>query len=189
MKRKAGLIILLVLVMLVSFSGEYQVQSASFLPTDDTQACSVDVESQRQVYRIYYTTIEDISRLMAFDVFEYNNQVEQYVLAALSPDELAQVQNLGFTTLFDAHEDANFQKLKLLATNSLDTIGPPFNCYRTVEELYAYGAALAAYYPTLAEWIDVGDSWEKSVGQPDGYDMMLLRLTNEISQRKSRACC
>lgn len=119
MKRKAGLIILLVLVMLVSFSGEYQVQSASFLPTDDTQACSVDVESQRQVYRIYYTTIEDISRLMAFDVFEYNNQVEQYVLAALSPDELAQVQNLGFTTLFDAHEDANFQKLKLLATNSL----------------------------------------------------------------------
>ncbi|HOV30168.1 MAG TPA: M14 family zinc carboxypeptidase [Anaerolineaceae bacterium] len=187
MKRKAGLIILLVLVMLVSFSGEYQVQSASFLPTDDTQACSVDVESQRQVYRIYYTTIEDISRLMAFDVFEYNNQVEQYVLAALSPDELAQVQNLGFTTLFDAHEDANFQKLKLLATNSLDTIGPPFNCYRTVEELYAYGAALAAYYPTLAEWLDVGDSWEKSVGQPDGYDMMLLRLTNEnITEEKPR---
>ena len=36
----------------------------------------------------------------------------------------------------------------------LDTIGPLFNCYRTVEELYAYGAALAAYYPTLAEWID-----------------------------------
>ena len=109
MKRKAGLIILLVLVMLVSFSGEYQVQSASFLPTDDTQACSVDVESPRQVYRIYYTTIVDISRLMACDVFESKSRGEQYVLAALSPDELAQVQNLGFTTLFDAHEDANFR--------------------------------------------------------------------------------
>ena len=59
MKRKAGLIILLVLVMLVSFSGEYQVQSASFLPTDDTQACSVDVESQRQVRFSLYLQVGD----------------------------------------------------------------------------------------------------------------------------------
>ena len=187
MKRNAGLVILLVLVMLVSFSGERQVQSAPFPPADDAKACSLDEESQRQVYRIYYTRVEEISSLVEFDVFEYNNQLEHYVLAALSPDELAQVQNMGYTTLFDAQEDANFQKLKLLATNSLDTIGPPYNCYRTVEELYAYGAALATYYPTLAEWTDVGDSWEKSVGQPDGYDMMLLRLTNEnITEAKPR---
>jgi len=116
---------------------------------------------------------------MAYDVFEYNNQLEHYVLAALSPAELAEVRSLGFYTLYDAHEDANFQKLALLATTSLDSIAPPYNCYRTVEELYTYGAALASYYPNLADWTDVGNSWEKSVGQPDGYDMMLLRLTNE----------
>jgi hypothetical protein len=68
-------------------------------------------------------------------------------------------------------------------------LGQPYNCYRTVEELYAYGAALASYYPHLAEWTDVGDSWEKALVSTDGYDMMLLRLTNEISPRLNRACC
>ena len=54
MKRKAGLIILLVLVMLVSFSGEHQVQSASFLPTDDTQACSLDEgRSRKERFSVY----------------------------------------------------------------------------------------------------------------------------------------
>ena len=54
MKRKAGLIILLVLVMLVSFSGEYQVQSAPFPLTDDTQACSVDEgRSRKERFSVY----------------------------------------------------------------------------------------------------------------------------------------
>ena len=47
-----------------------------------------------------------------------------------------------------------------------------------MEETYAAAAAIAANHPALATWSDVGDSWEKSVGQSDGYDMMVLKLTN-----------
>ncbi len=57
---------------------------------------------------------------------------------------------------------------------------PGFECYRTVEETLATGAALAAQNPTLATWIDLGDSWEKLFpghGGP-GYDLRVLRLTN-----------
>ncbi|MEZ5332074.1 MAG: M14 family zinc carboxypeptidase [Thermoanaerobaculia bacterium] len=55
-----------------------------------------------------------------------------------------------------------------------------FECYRSVEEMLARGAEIAAQYPDLAEWIDLGDSWEKihpGHGGP-GYDIEVLRLTN-----------
>ncbi len=56
---------------------------------------------------------------------------------------------------------------------------PGYPCYRTVEETFATARQLAIDYPTLAEFIDVGDSWEKSEpGGGDGYDMMVLKLTN-----------
>jgi carboxypeptidase T len=57
---------------------------------------------------------------------------------------------------------------------------PRFDCYRTVEKTYDDAATLAASHPTLASWLDVGDSWEKAVVVPDltGYDMMVLKLTN-----------
>jgi len=45
--------------MLVSFSGEYQVQSASFLPTDDTQACSLDEGRSRQERFSLYLQVGD----------------------------------------------------------------------------------------------------------------------------------
>ena len=48
-----------------------------------------------------------------------------------------------------------------------------------MEETLADGAALAVAYPDLAEWIDIGDSWEKtSPGGLAGYDLMVLQLTN-----------
>jgi len=57
---------------------------------------------------------------------------------------------------------------------------PSFPCYRTVEETLATGAALAAAHPTLASWIDIGDSWEKTAGGGNpGYDLMVLKLTNQ----------
>ena len=56
---------------------------------------------------------------------------------------------------------------------------PGFACYRTVEETYADAQALATTAPSLAEWIDVGDSWKKTQDSADGYDLMVLRLTNE----------
>ncbi|HKP51947.1 MAG TPA: M14 family zinc carboxypeptidase [Chloroflexia bacterium] len=60
-----------------------------------------------------------------------------------------------------------------------------FGSYRTVEENYAYMDSLVAAYPTLAEKVDIGDTWCKthpgSCTQPNsynGYDMYVLHITN-----------
>ncbi len=62
---------------------------------------------------------------------------------------------------------------------------PGFSCYRTVEETFAAAESIVTNNPTLASWVDVGDSWLKTDRQPDqetgiqpGYDMSVLVLTN-----------
>jgi len=64
---------------------------------------------------------------------------------------------------------------------SIESI-PGFACYRTVEETLATGAALASANPTLATWMDLGDSWEKTFPghSGSGYDLMVLRLTSQV---------
>ena len=51
-----------------------------------------------------------------------------------------------------------------------------YPCYRTVEETYAAAASLDQL-SELATWTGVG-YLAKSLGPLDGYDMMVLKLTN-----------
>ena len=55
---------------------------------------------------------------------------------------------------------------------------PGFPCYRTVEETFAAADSIVANNPTLARWVNVGDSWLKTDAQ-GGYDMRILVLTNQ----------
>jgi carboxypeptidase T len=55
---------------------------------------------------------------------------------------------------------------------------PSFSCYETVEETYAAAQGFTTTYPNLAEWIDVGNSWEKGAAI-GGYDIFVLKLTNK----------
>ncbi len=54
---------------------------------------------------------------------------------------------------------------------------PGYSCYRTVEEGYAAAEALVAAHPTLASWLDVGNSWLKTQ-LSGGYDIRVLKITN-----------
>ncbi|MDP2007113.1 MAG: M14 family zinc carboxypeptidase [Rubrivivax sp.] len=54
---------------------------------------------------------------------------------------------------------------------------PGYSCYETVEETFAAGDGLVAARPTLATWVDAGDSWLKANGA-GGYDLRVLKLTN-----------
>jgi carboxypeptidase T len=54
---------------------------------------------------------------------------------------------------------------------------PGFACYETVEETFSAAQAIVAARPTLASWVDTGDSWQKTTGS-GGYDMRVLKLTN-----------
>ncbi|HET9493565.1 MAG TPA: M14 family zinc carboxypeptidase, partial [Chloroflexia bacterium] len=58
--------------------------------------------------------------------------------------------------------------------------------YKTVEEIYTFLDQKAAQYPTLAEKVDIGDSWCKanpgSCVRPEpnnGYDLFVMRITNQ----------
>jgi carboxypeptidase T len=58
--------------------------------------------------------------------------------------------------------------------------------YKTVEEIYAFLDQKAAQYPTLAQKIDIGDSWCKehpgTCIRPEpnnGYDLFVMRISNQ----------
>ncbi|HQL27689.1 MAG TPA: Ig-like domain-containing protein [Anaerolineaceae bacterium] len=140
-------------------------------------------DSRVYVVRVYYANEKDIQKLIPFDLFEFNDKVDKYVLVAATQWEIERIKALGFKVVVDDERSAD---LALGYGNQIQTI-PGYSCYRTVEETFATAANLAATYPTLAQWIDIGNSWEKSVGQPDGYDMMVLKLTNsQITESKPK---
>ncbi len=132
------------------------------------------------VARVYYGERTDLDQLAVFlDIWEVNH-AEGYLVALLSPSNVAQLEQSGYTLVVDQAQTALLtQHLDALAGQSLETI-PAFPCYRTVEETYATITSLAADYPQLAELIDIGDSWEKVTSDgPVGYEIYALRLTNE----------
>lgn len=137
------------------------------------------------IARVYYDSVEDLRRLSAYDLLEYNNPEEKYVLAIVSRADLTRLAALGFGVRVDVGRTASRTAPRAVDPGQAGagTTGsiPGFSCYRMVEETYADAAALAAARPDLASWIDVGDSWEKRVGRADGYDLMVLVLANRAT--------
>ena len=158
--------------------------SASLQAVDELADASASEKLPEGIFvvRVYYNSVEDSQLLTDFDLFEYNNQEERYFLVAAGRADLARLRSLGFRAELDPQETANFARLATPLAEQQAEIGiesiPGYTCYRTVEETYAAAQALVAAHPDLASWSDAGNSWEKSVGQADGYDMMVLKLTN-----------
>jgi hypothetical protein len=79
-------------------------------------------------------------------------------------------------------EDPDYQNLTIpdaTATITDSTI-PGFLSYRTVERTRSDAAALATANPTIASWVDIGDSYDKvASGGSKGYDLNVLQLTNK----------
>lgn len=129
------------------------------------------------VVRVYYDTPDQISALVDFDLFEYNNKKEQYVLVAVDKDSYAQLLGMGMRTQIDLTETAKLTPAE--PQPGQDAGIPGYPCYRTVEETFATGDTIIAAHPTLASFVDAGDSWEKATaGGLPGYDMKVLKLTN-----------
>lgn len=98
------------------------------------EASQIEVSQEIPVYRVYYDFPEEIQQLMAFDLFEFNNLEEKYVLVAVTADEVKKIDEMGFKVALDETETANFSLLATLSQNQLNTI-PGYSCYRTVERL------------------------------------------------------
>lgn len=131
------------------------------------------------VARVYYDDLSDINRLTAYDVWEYNNLKEQYVLVALNATAYERLQEQGWRLAVDEETTA--------VMNGRNQINTFASGYRTVDELYAELEAINDASPALTELVDYGDSYCKTKGgcttlggepQP-GYDLLAVRVSNE----------
>ncbi|PHV10139.1 carboxypeptidase [Chitinimonas sp. BJB300] len=120
-----------------------------------------------------------------------SNYDDGYLVLELNQQELAQLRDFGFNmkpaTEFMAQRKQLIEQIQSLSRKramsgesspnaSIFSI-PNYSCYETVEETFAAAAALAGSKPSLASWIDIGDSWQKKNAR-GGYDMRVLKLTN-----------
>ncbi|MEN8165023.1 MAG: hypothetical protein ABFS37_12905, partial [Acidobacteriota bacterium] len=139
---------------------------------------SLPTECPTTVVRVYTmdpAVIADIARWT--EPWEIRAK-EGYFIVDVNSDGLTRLENTGLPIEIDAKKTAEICAPHFRLPGQVSGI-PGYPCYRTVEETFATAAQLAVDYPTLAQWIDVGDSWEKTEpGGNAGYDMMVLILTN-----------
>lgn len=171
MKKKLWTLFTAILVLSMLFSG-------GAMASNSTQ--SEPPEENLVVARVYFGDQANLGTLARYlDIWEVNHS-EGYLVAMLSPVQLESLQQGGYQVIIDEEKTALLSiRNTPLPGQGPDTI-PGYPCYRTVEETYNALSALAAANPNLAEWIDIGDSWDKvTPGGPAGYDIWALRLTNE----------
>lgn len=144
---------------------------------------SVDIFSGQGplVARVFFADQEDLNELAReIDIWEVNH-AQGYLVAPLSPERYAALQQAGYRIEVDQAQTALLDRP--LRPLSGQTSGiPGYPCYRTVEETYADLAQLAVDHPDLASWIDIGASWDKATsGGPSGYDLHVLLLANRAT--------
>jgi len=129
------------------------------------------------VARVFFGDLADLDRLAhVLDVWEVVHE-EGCLVALLQPGQLDALRQAGYRVEVDQARTVLIGRpLQFLQGQAAGIPGYP--CYRTVEEIHADLAGLAAAHPTLATWVDVGDSWEKAVGGGPGYDLHALVLTS-----------
>ncbi len=130
------------------------------------------------VVRAYYTERQMVRDLAAWvEPWEVRPD-EGYVVVDVDRAGYERLLAAGWRIEVDQRLTAELNRPHVRLPGQVAGI-PGYPCYRTVEETFGTAQAIAAAYPHLATWTDIGDSWEKATpgGQP-GYDLMVLRLTN-----------
>ncbi len=174
MKRLAIFTSLLSLTLMILFA-------LTAKPAPAAQAPILDYDFV--VVKAYYDDLEMVSNLThAIEPWEINFD-KQYIVLDVDAAEYWQLERAGFRLEIDEKLTTELNMPRAPLAGQGGGI-PGYPCYRTVEETYDTAANIATNYPDLAEWVDVGDSWEKvTPGGLPGYDMMVLVLTNENIQR------
>lgn len=158
--------------LLFLFSAKSAIPAAS-------QSDTLPPEQNLKLVRIYFEEVQEINHLVSeYDIWEVNHDLG-FLLAYLSPIEIIELGDAGFTLEIDQPRSTQIQQSQEFDPAQVSGI-PGFPCYRTVEETYSSLAQLADSNPDLANWIDIGDSWEKIISAgSSGYDLQTLVLTNK----------
>ena len=133
------------------------------------------------VIRIPFATDDALRPLTGnLDVWEVNRETGE-VVALIFPGQERWLQLLGYTWTIDEERTAELAPPVARSGDQNSGI-PGYTCYRTVTETFTVLAQLAADKPAIAQWIDIGDSYDKiTSGGPDGSDIHALVLTNQNS--------
>ncbi len=191
--KKAVWVFLLVMVIHLGFSGRGMAAEMAPPPqpaeTPEPLSFSVSpalqdiqLHSRAQldavVVRIDFTNRDGLATLTgALDIWEVHHD-EGYVIALITQDQWAWLRLLGYTVTLDETRTAELNRPLVRSAGQTQGI-PGYACYRTVEETYDTLAGLAADHPDIAEWKDIGDTYDKvTAGGPSGYDLNALILTN-----------
>ncbi len=111
---------------------------------------------------------------------------EGYAVLGVDAAGLARLEAAGFVVEVDERRTREVcEAARRVKTTVSDGGIPGFECYRTLDEMTARAAELAAARPDLVELVDIGDSWEKTDGR-GGFDLVVLRLTNRSFPGTSR---
>ena len=147
----------------------------SSLPTDGR-----DGSADPLVIRIYYDKIGDLAALQSFDVWEYNNLQEQYVLAVVDRAGYETLMDRGWTVAIDSEQQQ-------AVTRNLSVGAGFFGGYRTIAEIHDDLATINTAAPNLTEIVTYGQSYCQTIGgcrtpgddDLPGYPLLALRITNE----------
>jgi carboxypeptidase T len=110
-----------------------------------------------------------------------------YLLTDLDRQEFAKLRELELSFNIAVSVDNKLTSQQSSLLRRIDQQGLPnlstqsisgFACYRTVEETFTTAQNIVANYPNLASWTDVGNTWQKTRNAANGYDMRVLKLTN-----------
>ena len=131
------------------------------------------------VVQVSYDGRAELEAILAINNPWHVDPLRQLVVLEADAEQLQHLQRLGVPVVVDQELSAQLNQLNQRLPNQTSGIPGDYYCYRTVEETLDTIQQLAASYPNLASWIDMGDSWEKT--EPDGeagYDLVVLHLTN-----------
>jgi hypothetical protein len=145
---------------------------------------SPETVGKLEVARVFFEDSAALHILVSrLDVWEVNHR-QGYVVAAAPLQILDDLVDQGFRVeVDDVQSTAAHALLASLAPGG--TPLPELACYRTVEQTYADLKELAADYPSMVRWVDIGDSWDKVTAEgPPGYDLRALVISNQKEQGK-----
>ena len=164
---------------------------------EQTRQMQEQEKSASNIYKAYFPNME-MARKAAItfhaQLLEANYETG-YMVFELTPQDMVQLQRFGFK-MRPATEFME-QRKKFLNNMQSETLRlqqqgapadakaaaaaaatiPSFPCYETVEETYSQAQNFATSKPTIASWLDAGNSWQKTVNL-GGFDIKVLKLTN-----------
>ena len=148
---------------------------------------NINDESEFQLYANEYDILEASAETMTITALVNNDDLTQF-------DEEGVVYTIDEATTTELEEATNVVQQPIEEGEALEKFDGTlmsfrgisgYSCYRTVEETYATAELIESTYPNIAEWIDIGPSWDRTQNNGKaGYRMKVLKLTNKAANFK-----